>query len=187
MPGKRNLSEVLLKGAVASIAGGLAIKLLWEAGQRTLVAENRRVPSPTTDVVRTLAARKGMALTPSQEQAAAGAIYGATMLAYGALYGIVQSRFRPDPVAHGLLLAGIMYAANFPSFGALPRLGILPSPREQTAEETAIPIVAQAAYGLVTAYVFHALDRDRDALSHESFPPLPFLPPSRAMGQNLPP
>jgi hypothetical protein len=187
MPGQRNLSEGLLKGAVASIAGGLAIKLLWEAGQRTLVAQDRRVPSPTTDVVRTLATRKGMALTPSQEQAAAGAIYGATMLAYGALYGIVQSRFHPNPVAHGLLLAGVMYAANFPSFGALPRLGVLPKLQEQTAEETAIPIVAQAAYGLVMAYVFDALGGDSDARLQNSSSAMSHRSMTQAMGQNLPP
>ncbi len=187
MPVQNNLAEVLLKGAVASIAGGMAIKLLWDAGQRTFVAADRRVPSPTAEVVRRLAARRGLVLAPSREQAAAGAIYGATMLAYGALYGIVQSRYRPPPVVHGLLLAGIMYAANFPSFGVLPKLGVLPAPGEQSTEENAIPIVAQAAYGLVTAYVFGALGGNREARSQDLSPAPWHLSPSRQMGQNLPP
>ncbi|MEW5929139.1 MAG: hypothetical protein AB1941_16905 [Gemmatimonadota bacterium] len=156
MAKRMGLGEAALKGAVASLVGGLATKLVWEAGQRTLPGPDR-VHSPTAEVVAAMAERAGTTLSEPQTRAAAGAFYGQTMLAYGALYGIVQGRLHPPAAAHGLLLAGIMYAANFPGFGVLPRLGVMPPPGEQSAREAAVPVAAQVAYGLTTAAVFRAL------------------------------
>ncbi|HEV2733672.1 MAG TPA: hypothetical protein VGV85_02500 [Longimicrobiaceae bacterium] len=156
MAKRMGLGEAALKGAVASLVGGMATKLVWEAGQRTLPGPDR-VHSPTAGAVEAMAERAGTSLTEAQTRAAAGAFYGQTMLAYGALYGIVQSRLHPPALGHGLLLAGIMYAANFPDFGLLPRLGVMPPPGEQGAREAAVPVAAQLAYGLTTAAVFDAL------------------------------
>lgn len=169
MSTKRHLVEAALKGAVASVAGGMAIKMIWEAGQRLAVPEENRVLSPTTDVVQRVAARSGTDLSPAQSQAAAGAVYGGAMLAYGVVYGIVQRRFRPPPLVHAALLAGIMYAANFPKFGALPKAGVLSAPGEQSAQEAAIPVAAQAAYAVTMASVFDLLDRDQGGAAKRTF------------------
>jgi hypothetical protein len=159
MAKRTGLAQAALKGAVASAVGGMAIKMVWEAGQRALVPEEKRVHSPTAEVVQTLATRTGAGLTQAQVRAVAGAFYGGTMLTYGALYGMVQSRLHPPTLAHGFLLGAIMYAANFPRFGILPRLGVLPAPQEQPMQEAAIPFIAQAAYAMTTASVYKALNR----------------------------
>lgn len=153
---RMGIGEAALKGAVASLVGGLATKLVWEIGQRALPPEDR-VHSPTRDAVEALAERAGTSLTDAQAGAAAGAFYTQTMLMYGAVYGIVQSRLHPPAPAHGLLLAGIMYAANFPRFGVLPTLGVMKPAGEQPRREAAVPVAAQVAYGLTTAAVFKAI------------------------------
>jgi hypothetical protein len=76
---------------------------------------------------------------------------------WGALFGVVQDRVHPPSMLHGLVLGGLAYAANFPSFGLLPRLGVEPAPSLQPLNEAAIPVGAHIVYGLTTAAAFEAL------------------------------
>lgn len=156
MAKRMGLGEAALKGVIASLAGGMATKVVWNMGQRAL-PPSERVESPTAEVVSALAERGGMELTETQTEAAAGAFYAQVMVTYGALYGIVQSRLHPPALANGLLMAGIMYAANYPRFGVVAKLGIMPPPGEGSVGQAAVPIAAQVAYGLTTATVFEAL------------------------------
>ena len=151
--------EAALKGALSGLIGGMAIKLVWQAGQRAFMPEERRVWSPTAEVVRKLAERSGKALTTPQARMTAAAVYGGTMLAYGTVYGMMQQRKRPAAFADALLLATMMYAANFPRFGVLPRMGILQAPGEQAPREAAVPVAAQLAYAGAMAFAFRALGR----------------------------
>lgn len=151
------LGEAALKGAVASLVGGLVMKVLWDAGQRTLLPPERRVTSPTTEVVEQAAARHDVALSPGQTRAAAATFYHGNMAIWGAIFGIGQSRLHPPDALHGLLLGGLVYAANFSPAGVLPMMGIVPPPGEQPTRDALVPVLPHVAYGLTTAAVFKAL------------------------------
>jgi hypothetical protein len=153
---RQDPGQAALKGALAAVAGGMAMKAVWEAGQRAL-PEAERLPSPTRGAVDALAARRSVELSDAQRTAAAAALYTGSMAVWGAVYGVVHSRLRPPALLHGLLLGGLVYAANFPRFGALPRAGIVQPPGEQSARQAAVPLGAHAAFGLATAAAFEAL------------------------------
>lgn len=154
---KMDVGEAALKGAVAGLIGGVVMKLLWQAEQTALVPEDRRVSSPTTRMVEQLAERRELQISGTQARAAAATVYGGNMALFGAVYGVVQSRIHPPDALHGLLLGGLVYAANFPSWGALPRAGIVPPPGEQPLAEALIPVAPHLGFGLTTAAVFKAL------------------------------
>lgn len=150
------LGEAALKGAIAASLGGLAMKLAWEAEQKALPA-GERLGSPTRGAVEALAEQHGVQASPAQISAGAAAFYEGTMAGWGAVFGMVQSRIHPPDALHGLLLGGILYALNFPAFGLLPKLGVLPPPSEQPKKQAAIPIAPHVVFGLTTAAAFKAL------------------------------
>ena len=152
-----DIGEAALKGALASLIGGVVMKALWQAEQTALLPEGQRVTSPTTTLVQNVAAEQNVQLSETQTKAAAAAFYGGNMALFGAIYGVVQSRLHPPSALHGLLLGGLVYAANFPSFGVLPKAGIIPPPQQQTTTEALIPVAPHVAFGLTTAAVFKAL------------------------------
>lgn len=154
---RMDVGEAALKGAVAGLIGGVVLKLLWQAEQTALLPEDRRVTSPTTRMVEQLAEKHGVQLSGVQTQAAAATAYGGNMALFGAVYGVVQSRLHPPDALHGLVLGGLVYAANFPRWGALPRAGIVPPPQEQTLTEALVPVAPHIGFGLATAAVFKAL------------------------------
>lgn len=157
MAERMGVGEAAAKGVVAGLVAGMAINLVWQAGERFVLAPGERVGSPTSRIVRQKAEASGRTVTEAQVRTAAGAIYGGTMATYGALYGVVQTRLNPPPLATGMLLTGIMYALNFPRFGALPKNDIMPPPSEQRPAAAAVPIVAQLAFGAALPAVFAAL------------------------------
>ncbi|MBA3259775.1 MAG: hypothetical protein H0T68_09955 [Gemmatimonadales bacterium] len=154
--GRMSLGEAALKGALAASLGGLAMKLVWEAEQKLLPAEER-LGSPTKGAVEAIAEKRDIQLTDAQASAGAAAFYGGTMAGWGAVFGMVQSRFHPPDALHGLLLGGILYSLNFPKFGLLPKLGVLPAPSQQSRSQAAVPIGPHIVFGLTTAAAFRAL------------------------------
>lgn len=158
---KRNsrpdLAEAALKGALASLAGGVVMKLLWSGEQKALLPEAQQHRSPTTELVEQAAEEHAVQLSGSQTRAAAAAFYNVNMALFGAVFGVVQSRVHPPSALHGLLLGGLVYAANYPSFGVLPGAGIVPPPQDQSTREALIPLLPHVAYGLTTAALFDAL------------------------------
>lgn len=154
--GGDGLGEAALRGALAAIAGGLVMKVVWEAGDRALPAEER-FGSPTRGAVDAIARRADARLTGRTRDAASAALYTSAMATWGALYGVVQSRAHPPALAHGLLLGALVYAANFTRAAALPKAGIVPAYTDQTRRQKALPIGAHAAFGLTTAAAFAAL------------------------------
>jgi hypothetical protein len=107
--------------------------------------------------VETLAQSSGVELSDVQATAAGMGVHMGYSALWGALFGVVQDRMRPPSALHGLLLGGLVYAANFPSFGLLPKLGVLPPPSQQPLSEAAVPAGAHVVYGLATAAAFEAL------------------------------
>lgn len=153
---RTGLAEAALRGAIAGVAGGMVLKAAWSVEER-LQPPGRRVESPTTDVVERQAEAHGVQISHPQAEAAAGAAYLGSMALWGAVYGVVQTRLHPPMLAHGLLLGGLVYAANFSRVGALRRIGVLPAPLEVASGESIPRMAAHAAFGLTTAAVFDAL------------------------------
>jgi hypothetical protein len=155
---ERGAADAALRGALAAVVGGLALRAAWEAGQRALPGD-QRLPSPTDRTVDVLAARRGVTLSPAQTRAASLGVYTGAMVTWGALLGAARTRLPMSPLAQGLLLGGILYAANFPkATGVLPRLGVLAPPGDQTRAQAAVPVAAHLVGGLATGAVLAALD-----------------------------
>ncbi len=151
-----SLSEAALKGALAATVGGAVMKLVWDVEQKAL-PPGERMGSPTRQAIDAIAEQRDLQLSETQKKAGALTLYSGNMALFGAVYGAVQSRLHPPDALHGLLLGGLVYAANFPSWGVLPKLGIYEPPTEQSALEAAVPIGAHVAFGLTTSAVFKAL------------------------------
>ncbi len=152
-----SLGESALKGALAALVGGLALKMLWNAGQHTLPSSERFPSSPTREAVDILASRRGINLSSTETAIAAGLVYGGVMATWGALYGVAQDRLHPPRYLNGLLMAGMVYGTNFTRFGGLPKLGITEPAGEQPKRKAAVPLAAHVGFGLATAAAFEAL------------------------------
>lgn len=154
--GRMDLGEAALKGAIAATIGGMAMKLAWEAEQKLLPREER-LGSPTKKAVEAIAEKREVQISDAQASAGAAVFYEGTMAGWGAVFGMVQSRIHPPDTLHGLLLGGILYSLNFPKFGLLPKLGVMPPPTGQSMATAAVPIVPHIVFGLTTAAAFRAL------------------------------
>ena len=154
---RTSLGKAALKGAIAATVGGMVMKLVWDVEERTLLSPDQRT-SPTREAVEKVAEKRDIELSDAQKTAGALTVYGGNMAMWGAIYGMVQSRLHPPDTLHGLALGGLIYAANFPSWGVLPQLRVLPPPSDLPTKHAAIPIVAHVAFGLTTAAVFDALN-----------------------------
>lgn len=151
-------AEAAMLGAVAGLLGGVVMKAVWEAEQRALLPEAERLGSPTRDTIEVLARQRGAELSEAQLSGASAVVFGGSMAVWGAIYGVVQSRLHPPDALHGLLLGGLLYAANFPkATGVLPKLGVVAPPSEQSPRQNAVVLGAHAAFGLTTAAAFSAL------------------------------
>lgn len=154
--GDEGLGAAALKGAAAAVIGGLAMKMVWELGERSLPVPER-MGSPTRNAVDALARRSDRQLTDVQANAASLALFTGAMATWGAVYGMVHSRVQPPPLVHGLVLGALVYAANFTRAAPLPKAGIVPAFGDQHGRQRAVPLVAHAAFGLATAAAFEAM------------------------------
>ena len=155
---KQSVAEGALKGAAAALVGGIVLRAVWGAGQALLPAD-QKLPSPTDETVKQLAAKRGATLSDAQTRAASLGVYSAVMLGWGAVFGAAQARFDPPLLASSLALGGWIYALNFPkATGVLPKTGVLKPPSEQTTGQAALPVAAHVAFGLATAAAYRALE-----------------------------
>lgn len=150
------LGDAALKGALAAIAGGLVMKVVWEVGTRVL-GPQAEFASPTGGAVDALAAKVGTPLSDVQRTAASATLYTGAMATWGAVYGAVQSRLHPPMLVHGLLLGGLVYAANFSRAAGLTKGGIVPAFGDQSPRQRQLSLTAHAAFGLATAAAYEAL------------------------------
>lgn len=152
-----SLGHAALKGALAAVVGGLALKLLWNAGQHTLTASEKFPSSPTREAVGILASKRGVTLSSTETALAAGAMYGGMMAGWGALYGVAEDTLNPPPYLTALAISGIIYGMNFTRFGALPKLGIVEPAGDQPKHRAAVPLAAHVGFGLATAAAYKAM------------------------------
>jgi hypothetical protein len=154
---RTGVGQVAMKGALAGMIGGAAMMVAMKMEQKALLPEGQTMEPPPKKLVETLAEKADVEIEDKQAKAAGMGVHMSHSAMWGALYGIVQDRLHPPSALHGLLLGGLVYATNFPSFGLLPKLDVLPPPSQQPLREAAIPAGAHVVYGLATAAAFEAL------------------------------
>ncbi|HEV2148937.1 MAG TPA: DUF1440 domain-containing protein [Longimicrobiaceae bacterium] len=154
---RAGIGEAAAKGALAGMIGGAAMMMAMKVEQKAFLPEGQTMEPPPRKLVETLAEKADVELDDQQAKMAGMGVHMGNSALWGALFGVVQDRVHPPSMLHGLLLGGLVYAANFPSFGLLPRLGVLPPPSQQPLREAAIPVGAHVVYGIATAAAFEAM------------------------------
>jgi len=150
-----SLGTAAAKGAMAGLAGGLALMLVEQAGRRTILPEGADTTSTAARAVKAVASEHGSKPSRAVSEAAGGTIELALCAALGAAFGIVHSRVRAPALVDGLALGALAWAATSSKKGVLPRIGMAPA-INQNVEEAAIPIASHVAFGVTTAAVFEA-------------------------------
>lgn len=157
---------VIVKGALAGIAGTAALSAFMERAPQLMEQVGMRSPEPPgppddPDAPRspteTLAERVTEGgLDPEARATAGQAIHWGYGAAWGAYFAVIQSTFRPPSILHGLWLGGLMtlVATRF-----VPRLGLAPAPRSR--EELITSAASHAVYGVVAAIAYRVLNLGR--------------------------
>ena len=159
-----SFGEALLDGAVAGLIGGAAMMLLRPLAERTFLREGDEAESEWEHFVRTKAEDAGRHPSDGTVRAAgAGAHLGYAAL-WGALYGPAQRALDLPHLMHGLLFGGAVYAANFPKWGLMPALGVLPPTKKQDRRYAAIPVTTHIIFGIGTALAYSWLSRRRNGI-----------------------
>jgi hypothetical protein len=152
------LVSAALKGAVAGMLGGVAMKAVMEMEQTALLPEGQRMTPPPKKIVQKVEKQQEIELSRQQEQMAAMGVHLGYSAAWGAVHGMGSKLLDLPPTLHGLLLGGIVYWSSMGPKGFLTRMGVTSSPLLQPLSQAAIPVGAHVAYGLATAAVYEALD-----------------------------
>lgn len=152
---KSSLGEAAAKGALAGLAGGIALMVTEQAGRRTILPEGADTTSMAAQAVEGVASEHDKSPSRQTAELTGAAIELAWCAALGAVFGVLHSRLRSPAIVDGLVLAGLAYVATNSSRGVLPRIGMTP-PLHQNVEEAAIPIASHVAFGVTTAAVFEA-------------------------------
>lgn len=154
---RSELAGAALKGAIAGMLGGMAMKAVMEMEQQALLPEGQRMTPPPRKLVQQMEERAGAELTSSQEQVAAVGVHMGYSAAWGAIHGVGSEVMDLPPMLHGLVLGGIVYWTSMGPSGFLTRMGVTPSPMLQPLSRAAIPVGAHVTYGLATAAAYEAL------------------------------
>lgn len=157
------MGEAAAKGALAGLAGGVALLASSELSARGRVPGAERGAARRGPAIRRGARRAvragsratGVRLTGKQREVASIAVELAAAAAIGAVFGLIAGRVRMPPVATGPLLGGLVYASTLG--GMLPARGLLASPARLSWREALRPAGPQALFGLVTARAFDML------------------------------
>jgi hypothetical protein len=150
-----SLANAALRGAAAGIAGGLAMLLVTRITRALMPGVGDAARTPGELVARR--ALDGNGRSGAAVMAAGTAAHFTSCAAWGAIYGVAQSRLHPPEWFHGAALGGLSYALLYPSAGLLPRLGIMPPPMQQSLGSAAAPLDASLTFGLTTALAYRAL------------------------------
>jgi len=145
-----------LRGAVAGTIGSAIMLAVMELENRILPAHREVKPPPRRVVERAAEAAE----VPVREPAGTVLTVG-LHLGYGALlgagYGLLRRRARRSAAVDGLLYGALVWAANFPHGGVMPRLGAAPPAGRQPTRENLFTLTTHSVYGLATAAAYEAL------------------------------
>lgn len=150
-----SIGEAAAKGALAGLAGGVALMLTEQTGRRTILPVGADTTSTAAQAVKAAASEHDKSPSRRTTEITGAAIELAWCAALGAAFGVLHSRLRTPAIVDGLALAALAYVATNSSKGVLPRIGMTP-PLHQNVEEAAIPIASHVAFGVTTAAVFEA-------------------------------
>jgi hypothetical protein len=156
-----SIGEAALKGALAGVAGGAAMTLVRPLQARGLLPASERSGPEWEKIVRSEARRRRIHLTKLQSALLGGAVHLSYSALIGATYGVVRSRARIPDAAQGLVTSALVYAANYPAWGLMPRRGVASSPSKQRPRKALIPVATHAVFGVTTAAAFKVLARGR--------------------------
>ena len=156
-----SVGEAALKGALAGVAGGAAMMLARPLEAKGLLPASERSGPEWERIVRSEARRRRIHLTELQITLLGSAVHLSYSALIGAAYGVVRSRTRVPDAAQGLVTSALVYAANFPAVGLVPRRGIAPPPKKQRPRKALTPVATHAVFGVTTAAAFRALAHGR--------------------------
>ncbi len=151
----RSVGEAALHGALAGMAGWLALVLTEQTGRHTIMPIGSDTTSGAARAAEAVASSHDIELSRPAAEALGGSGELVWCASLGALFGIVHNRVQPPPLLHGLVLAGIALGVTHSSRGIVPRLGLTP-PIQQSVEEVVIAVSAHVAFGVTTAAVYEA-------------------------------
>ena len=150
------VGEAALKGALAGVAGGIAMLAAGELEARGAAGELGARVQEMAGGPRTRGSRQRRRPAPASRQATANLVAQlSAAAAVGAVFGIVQSRFRLPEAAHGALLGGLAYAAS--ASGAFAGAGLLAPPPNASLRDVLMPAGTHAVFGLATARAYDML------------------------------
>jgi hypothetical protein len=153
---KKGVLSAAAAGAVAGIAGGLAL-IIAERLKRAVLLPRGSDATPTAQrAVESIAKDHGAQLEGAPAMAAGAAAQLAYCALWGAVYGATLGRTDTPSLVDGLVLGGLAYAATSVDGGLLPRLGVAPPPTEQAMEKAMVPVGSHLAFGLTTVALFDA-------------------------------
>ena len=142
-------------GALAGLAGGLALLAAERLGRTTLLPAGSSGAGAVAQAAAAMARARGAELSPPAAMAVGAGAQLAYCALWGAAYGVLRQRLTLPALVDGLLLAGAAYATASSTGGLLPRLGAAPA-MGQAMDEVAVDLGAQLAFGITTASVFEA-------------------------------
>jgi len=161
MKPKNTLSARFARGALAGLAGNLALQAAQTARQKWLPEGN---PPIQGDPAKFMIEKSKQALperlrrkVPRQVEAAVAAAlpigYGVT---FGSLYGAVRPR-GGNVLLDGLGLGVASWAAGF--LGWLPATGLMPPVSQHQSKQVAASLIEHAIYGIAVVATYDCLRR----------------------------
>lgn len=140
-----------LRGALASLVGGVVLEAVWGATARALRGSSA---TDATSGLEIPEEERGVPCPPGVSLPAPCDPRG--IAAWGAAYGALHHRVRAPTIVHGLILGVLMHAASGAGIGVVPRVPQGNGGATRRAGEGA-PVIAHVAYGLATAATYEAL------------------------------
>jgi hypothetical protein len=138
-----------LRGALASLVGGVVLEAVWGATARAL----RHTGSLEMDPARR--EETGVPCPPGTSLASPCDPRG--VAAWGAVYGTLQQKVRAPTIVHGLLLGVLVHAASGAGLGVVTRAAPTNGTAASRRTDGTAPVLAHVAYGLATAATYELL------------------------------
>jgi hypothetical protein len=165
-----SLTTALTRGALAGLIAGVPQVALTQ-----IMTGPLGLPREQADIgprfVRRLTQRV-VGTTPSSptQWIAATLFHFGYAAQWGAVYALSQQWRRTPPLVGGPMLAALIYALAFSSWGAATQTGTERHPRHRSLRETLMHGTAALSFSLTTAYAYEWLRRRRETARLQSAP-----------------
>ena len=154
--------EVVIKGAIAGIAGAAVLGYLMQKSME-MMQQKQPAPQqeqPSTDPKEVLVEKVSTSifeteLPEEQRKSLAQTVHWVYGAFWGTVYAVVQSSFSLPLLVHGIFFGTFVWA--FGPLLALPRMKLSPPPEAQPPEQLGMWAGLHVAYGLSTAITFALL------------------------------